>query len=334
MMMVGKGSDGTITPFTKQYQDSDTAMHTQFALAESYLELARRHRKLKENDKAAIEFDRAKQLLSNAIGQFHDPSVRAHAEYLLGNLTLEEAEATEEAELQKDRYQAALARFMTVTGSYPETLYASMAQFKIARTYEALGEPDIAAQEYVKLAYKHPESEHLATAMARLGTHFQRKATIYEKKAALLLAKTDDKDATFDGRAMRRMAKLEYIKAAQIFGRLQERFPGDDLAGKSGLRAGQIYMRANAHQQAIMALKRVLDNEAYDGPTLRAEAMYWVAKSYQVLQEQMIAYSLYKRLTYDYPESKWAAYARGELSQNALISLEEKLEIERLEQGL
>lgn len=334
MVSVGKGSDGIITPFSKQYQDTDTAMHTQFALAESYLELARRHRKLKEEDKAVLEFERAKQLLSNAIGQFHDPSVRAHAEYLLGNLTMEEAEATGDAELQKDRYQAALARFMTVTGSYPETLYASMAQFKIARTYEALGEPDIAAQEYVKLAYKHPESEHLATAMARLGTHFQRKATMYEKKAAPLLAQTDNKDAQFDGEAMRRMAMLEYIKAAQIFGRLQERFPGDDLAGKSGLRAGQIYMRANAHQQAIAALKRVLDNEAYDGPTLRAEAMYWAAKSYQVLREQMIAYSLYKRLTYDYPESKWAAYARGELSQEALILLEEKLEIERLEQGL
>ena len=149
-----------------------------------------------------------------------------------------------------------------------------------------------------------------------------------------MLAQTDNKDAQFDGEAMQRMAILEYIKAAQIFGRLQERVPGDDLAGKSGLRAGQIYMRANAHQQAIMALKRVLDNEAYDGPTLRAEAMYWAAKSYQVLREQMTAYALYKRLTYDYPESKWAAYARGELSQEALIRLEEQLEIERLEQGL
>ena len=334
MVTVGKGSDGTITPFTKKYEDAETAMHTQFALAESYLELARRHRKLGEEDKARIEFERAKQLLSGAISQFFDPSVRAHAEYLLGNLTMEEAEVTDDPELRKDRYQAALARFMKVTGSYPTTLYASMAQFKIARTYEALGEPDIAAQEFVKLAYKYPESEHLATAMARLGTHFQRKATAYEKRAAPLLAREDDKDAQHDGTALQRMAVLEYLKAAQIFGRLQERFPGDDLAAKSGLRSGQIYMRANAHQQAIAALRRVIDNEGYDGPTIRAEAMYWAAKSHQVLREQMTAYSLYKRLTYDFPESQWAAYARGELSQEALIRLEEKLEIERLEQGL
>jgi TolA-binding protein len=334
MVTVGKGSDGTITPFTKQYQDDDTAMHTQFALAESYLELAKRHRKLGEEAKALMEFDRAKQLLSNAIGQFFDPSVRAHAEYLLGNLTMEEAETTDDAELQKDRYQAALARFMKVTGSYPDTLYASMAQFKIARTYEALGEPDIAAQEYVKLAYKFPESEHLATAMARLGTHFQRKASVYEKKAAPMLAQVDDKDAQHDGTALQRMAQLEYLKAAQIFGRLQERFPGDDLAPKAGLRSGQTYMRANAHQQAILALKRVIDNEGYDGPTVRSEAMYWAAKSCQKLREQMTAYALYKRLTYDFPESKWAAYARGELSEEAMIRLEEKLEIDRLEQGL
>jgi hypothetical protein len=93
-------------------------------------------------------------------------------------------------------------------------------------------------------------------------------------------------------------------------------------------------MRAGAHQQAIMTLKRVIDNESYDGPTVRSEAIYWAAKSYQVLREQMAAYALYKRLTYDFPESKWAAFARGELSQEALIRLEEQLEIDRLEQGL
>jgi outer membrane protein assembly factor BamD (BamD/ComL family) len=47
----------------------------------------------------------------------------------------------------------------------------------------------------------------------------------------------------------------------------------------------------------------------------------------------MAAYSMYKRLTYDFPESKWAAYARGQLSQGKLQKLENELEIERLEEG-
>ena len=45
----------------------------------------------------------------------------------------------------------------------------------------------------------------------------------------------------------------------------------------------------------------------------------------------MAAYSIYKRLTYDFPESEWAAFARGQLSQEGLLDLESKLELERLE---
>jgi hypothetical protein len=41
--------------------------------------------------------------------------------------------------------------------------------------------------------------------------------------------------------------------------------------------------------------------------------------------------STFKRLTYDFPESKWAACARAQLSQESLLNLETKLELERLE---
>ena len=334
---VGKGSDGFIAPFSKQYEDAAVAMETQFAMAESYLELARRHRKTGEEEQAAREFTRAKQLLSNAVASFHDPETRAHAEYLLGGLTQEDAQATDDPELQRQRYQAALARFMTITGSYPDTEYASKAQFKIALIYEALKEPEIAAQEYVKLAYKYPESEHLATAMAQLGTHFQRKAVGYERQAAPLLAQLesnpDDKDAEHEGMALQKLSQLEYVKAAQIFERLQTRFPSHSLAGKAGLRAGQIYMRANEFEDAVKALMRVVNDESYDGPTLRSEAMYWAARSHDARNDAFAAYGLYKRITYDFPESKWAAYARAQLSTERLLNLDRDLEIKRLQEG-
>ena len=329
---IQKGSDGTIAPFSKQYGDDETAMRTQFAMAEAFLELARKHRKLGEEKQATHEFRRAKQLLESAITRFNDAETRSHAEYLLGTLTMEDAQATEAGQLRDDRFQAALARFMTVTGSYPDTAYASKAQFQTAVIYEQLREPEIAAQEYVKLAYKYPESEHLATAMARLGTHFQRKAVAYEKKAAPLL-KQEGKDALYEGEVLSRLAKAEYIKAAQIFERLQERFPSDDLAGKAGLRAGQIYMRAEDYGAAVKALQRVIDTEAYDGVTLRSEAMYWAGMSHQELSQPLLAYALFKRITYDFPESKWAAYARSQLSTEKMLILDRNLEIERLEGG-
>lgn len=330
---VAKGSDGTIAPFSKQYDDAQTAMQTQFAMAESFLELARRHRKLGNEDVAQRSFQRARQLLANTVAQFNDPETRSHAEYLLGNLTMEDAEATEDKQLQADRYQAALARYMKVTGTYEDTPYAAKSQFKIALIYERLGEPDIAAQEYVKLAYKYPDSEHLATSMARLGTHFQRKAVAYERQAKPLLADEENKDDFFQGTALSKLSKLEYIKAAQIFERLQERFPSHELAGTAGLRAGQIYMRAEDLPAAIKALESVFNNQSYDGPSLRCEAMYWAGRCHTMTRQNLQAYSLFKRITYDFPESEWAAYARSQLSSEQMLRLDKQLEIERLEAG-
>lgn len=334
MVTISKGADGTIEPFSKKYEDPEIAMRTQFSLAEAYLEMAKRHRKLNESEAAALEYESAKQLLSKAMVQFTDPETRAHAEYLLGNLTMEEADETEDAELKETRYRAALSRFLNVTGSYPSTLHASKAQYKIATVYEALKEPEIAAQEYVKLAYKYPDSEFLAVSMARLGSHFLKKATAYEEQAKPLLAKgEEDKDARFDGEALQKMAVAEYLKTANIFGRLQQRFPGNEFAGDAGLRAGQAFMRAAKNQEAVEAFQRVIAEDGYDGPKIRAQAMYWTGMCYQALRQEMAAYSTFKRLTYDFPESEWAAYARGQLSQERLLNLEDKLELERLEEG-
>jgi outer membrane protein assembly factor BamD (BamD/ComL family) len=130
---------------------------------------------------------------------------------------------------------------------------------------------------------------------------------------------------------MKKMAVAEYLKTASIFGRLQQRFPTDPLAGQAGLRAGQSFMRANKHQEAIDAFKRVIAEPSYDGVTIRAQAMYWSGMSYQALRQPMAAYSNFKRLTYDFPESEWAAFARGQLSQEGMLDLEDKLELERLE---
>ena len=77
----------------------------------------------------------------------------------------------------------------------------------------------------------------------------------------------------------------------------------------------------------------VIAEEAYDGPKVRAQAMYWAGMCYQNLRQEMAAYSTFKRLTYDFPESEWAAYARAQLSSDRLLNLETQLELERLEAG-
>ncbi|MBT3295969.1 MAG: tetratricopeptide repeat protein [Verrucomicrobia bacterium] len=335
MVRICKGADGGIAPFSKTYSDPDIGMDTQFLLAESYLEMAARHRKLGETERAAEEYARAKDMLEKAMEMFRDPETRAHAEFLLATLTQEEADTTEDGELKLERYRAALSRYMRVTRGYTESIYASQAQYKIATVYEKMDEPEIAAQEYVKLAYKYPDSEFLALSMVRLGGHFKRKAGEYEARGKALLAKSDDKEAQVEAEAMRKMAMKEYVKSAGIYGRMQERFPDHELAGKSGLQAGKVFMRAGDMHEAVAAFKRVIDNESYDGPTIRAQAMYWAGKAMEAIvaaterpspDDAMAAYSYYKRLTYDFPESKWAAYARGQLEQEQFLSIEDALE--------
>jgi tetratricopeptide (TPR) repeat protein len=328
---ISKGADGRVAPFSKTYDDPGMAMRTQFALAESSLEVARNYRSVGKAELAEREFESARQLLASVVDQFREPETRAHAEYLLGTLALEDADVVADADSKGARYRAALSRFMNVTASYPDTLHASKAQFKIATVYEKLQEPDIAAQEYVKLAYKYPESEFLATAMARLGSHFQKGASKYEEQAKPLLAQTNNAAAMTEGTALQKMAVREYEKAAQIFGRLIERFPSHELAGTAGLRSGQAYIRAGANRQAVKMLLMVIDNTSYNGPEIRAQAMYWAGMSYESLKEPMAAFSIYKRVTFDFPESKWASYARAQLSQDALQNLEADIEIKRLE---
>ena len=331
LVTISKGANGKIEPFSKRYDDPEVAVRTQFSLAEAYLEMAKRHRKLGETELARQEFASAKQLLNSSLDQFHAPETRSHAEYLLGNLTLEEALAATTPETKDTRFRAALARFMNVTGTYPDTLHASKAQFKVATIYEALKEPDIAAQEYVKLAYKHPDSEYLATSMARLGSHFLKKAASYESKAKPLLASGEagDKDAAFEGAAMEKMAHKEYYKTAKIFERLLERFPDHTLAGQAGLRSGQAYMRSGKTKEALNAFLAVTNEESFD-KEVRSASMYWAGMCYQNLRNVMSAYSIYKRLTYDFPETDWAKYARGQLSQPGMLNLEMELEEERL----
>ena len=43
----------------------------------------------------------------------------------------------------------------------------------------------------------------------------------------------------------------QFLNAAMVFTKLQERFPDDPLAGLAGLRAAQNFMRAHQYEKAI-----------------------------------------------------------------------------------
>jgi len=333
---INMGADGSIEPFSKRFTGDKMAVKTTFTLAECFFELAKKHRKMgpKQESLARREMEHARKLLIEAISTHREDDLRAHAEYLLGNLAQEYADLAKNDAAKLPMYQDALARFSKIPVDYPDTEFAPKAQFKMALVYEKMGELEIALEEYVKLAYKYPECEYIPEAMSRLGGYFQSQGQAYKDQADPLREKEDDESRS----EVLRLDKLSYpqfIKAATIFAKLQDRFPSHKLAGLAGLRAGQNYMRARQYDKALEAFDIVIKDESYDGVEIRSQAMYWSGLCHEsqaalqgtgriarwrrrdIMRE---AYEFYSLITFDFPESKWAKYARGRLADPAFAA--------------
>lgn len=336
---VNKGADGLIEPFSKRFTGDEMAVKTGFTLAECWFELAKKHRTMDQESLARREMEHAQKLLAEAIATHRDDEMRAHAEYLLGNLSQEYADLAKNDEAKLPMYQEALARFSKIPVDYPDTEFAPKAQFKTALLYEKMGETEIAVEEYVKLAYKYPKCEYIPEVMSRLGGYFQSKGQAFKEKADPLREKTDMASKA-EVLRLDELSYPEFLRAALIFGKLQERFPDHELAGLAGLRSAQNYMRMHQYEKAIAGFKIVVDNETYDGLEIRAQALYWSGLSHErwvgIMAEGnykargsslQAAYQTYRRVTFDFPESKWAKMARGRLADAAfarIIELEEK----------
>ncbi len=164
---VNKGADGSIEPFSKRFTGDEMAVKTSFTLAECFFELAKKHREMDQESLARREIGQARKLLAEAVATHRDDDLRAHAEYLLGNLSQEYADLSKNEEAKLPMYQDALARFSKIPSDYPDSEFAPKAQFKTALVYEKMGETENSVEEYVKLAYKYPDNELISTVMSR-----------------------------------------------------------------------------------------------------------------------------------------------------------------------
>jgi outer membrane protein assembly factor BamD (BamD/ComL family) len=311
-----KGADGNVLPFTKRFKDPEVAVQTQFTIAEAFFELAKKHRELKQDDLARREIAQGKKLLEEAIRDYPETEERAHADYLLANLAMEYAGEIEDAELKKQRYMEAITRFSDLVSSYPASPYAPKSQFKKALAFEKLGQLDQACEEYVKLSYRYPENELVAETIARLGQYFMAKGKEWQDKA------NAETDIVKKERA--RMQMIDMFKtSAQVFGRLSVRFPDHQLAAKTIVLSAQCWIRAEDLDKAIAVFGTVIDGKK-GGGDLIAQSMYWSGDCYMKKNDFVNAYRMMKKLTWDYPETTWAKYARGRLSEKELAAVEEK----------
>lgn len=313
---VFKGDDGRVIPFTKTFSDPEMAVRTQFISAEAYFEMAKRHREMGEEVLAQRGIAQGKRILEEAIRDFPEAGMDAHADYLLANLSLELGDMAKDPDQQQRHYLEAIARFTDLTSRYPTSQFAPMAQYKKALTYEKMGDIDTASEEYVKLSYLYPENELVAETIARLGQYFLAKGREMQEAADKMSDTVAREKALHD-------ARQTYRVAAEVFGRLSERFPTHHLAARTLVLSGQCYIRAEDFPLAVRVLNRAVEDQGAP-PSVRAEAMYWSADASVKEGDNVSAYRMFRRLTWDYPESNWARFARGRLTEGPMVAISKK----------
>ena len=111
---IAKGADADLVVFSKQFNDPEMAVKTQFLTAEALFEMAKEHRKLGEKKKADEEIARGKAILEEAIRDYPKTSLADQGDYLLANLAQE-----------LGNLQEAIGRYVHVISAYPDSEYAA-----------------------------------------------------------------------------------------------------------------------------------------------------------------------------------------------------------------
>jgi TolA-binding protein len=287
-------------------------VQTQFTVAEAWFELAKRHRELGQESLARREIAQGKKLLEEAIRDYPDTEARAQADYLLANLAFEFSKEAANEEIARQHALDAVARFGDIVSNHPDSEYAPKSQFKKALVLETLGEIDQACEEYVKLSYRYPDNELVAETIARLGQYFLAKGKRLDEESGQQRDPVEKEKVAIQGREM-------FTTAGEVFGRLSERFPQHALANKTRMLSGQCFLRARDLKRSLAVFEGIARDPQSD-KDLAAEALYWAGDINLQLNDPQDAYRAFKKLTWDYPESKWAKFARGRLTEDVLVN--------------
>ena len=187
--------------------------------------------------------------------------------------------------------QEAVSRYARVISTYPDSEYASASQFKKALCYEKMENFDAACEEYVKLTYVYPDSSFVVDATLRLGTYY------YKKEA--------------------------YQVAAKIFYNFKQKNPTHKMAPQALFLAAQCALKQKTYPQAAKLFSALVDEYRTRRPCGPRPCIGWATPISRRATTKN-AYRSFKRLTWDYPDSDWAKYARGRLAEDAFANMKEE----------
>ena len=308
-----------MSAYSKRFRDADQAVLVQFRLAECLFEMAKDYRRLKDSAKSAEAIADGRRILEAALRDYPNTTHAAEGEFLLANLSEQLAEEARQSRLQREKdgedlskekdeaeplYRDAVARFSAILSAWPEGEYAARSQYHKALCLERLGDFSRASEEYVKMTYVFPESPLVGDASVRLASYYYKN-------------------------------ERRYDVAGKIYSSFRTRFPAHPQAPNALFMAGQCLVKqAEALAESKERGRDALVEEAYRGAVecfvslvenykdlpnkeLLAQGLYWAGDASFRLKDYANAYIYLKRTTFEYPESKWARYARGMLLQES-----------------
>ena len=185
-----------------------------------------------------------------------------------------------------DDYQAAVQALQEVIDRWPKSEFKAKALYKLGTCRMKAGEMDKAVEAFVNLAYFHSDSPLVADAMLTLAQHF---SSLKRYKAAIGIGEA-------------------FIK----------KFPNHEKTGNMYLRTAGWLIVEKRYEQAIELLEQA-EKELPDSPNMPA-FLYWHADCiFKIRGVNSVDYKrgiiLLQRVTYDYPDSKWAKYAAARLAE-------------------
>lgn len=188
------------------------------------------------------------------------------------------------------KYDEAIGYYKRIVQNHSDSSLAPDAQYKLGQCHEEKGDIDAASAEYVTLAYTWPDNPLVANVVVRIAEYF------YNKK--------------------------DYPAAAAVSMKFVERFPQHEWAERMLFRAAQCWFKADEFAEAGKDFDLLVEN--YPHGKFRADAMFWAGESYHSAHQNDLAFRRYKRVTWDYPESDAAKFARGKLVLPDMVNMADK----------
>ena len=270
-----EGTDGTVEVFARQLKRGTLQRDVLFNTGLAKYELGKSSIEIGAVERGRQHLLESRDTFRAVLEQYPDDPICANATYYLGNI-----------EFLLGDYQAAVESLQRVIDRWPKSEFEAKALYKLGTCHMKADELDKAIESFVNLAYHHSDSPLVAEAMLSMAQHFSN--------------------------------KKQYSEAISIARAFISKFPDHEKTGNVYLRTAGWLMVEERLSDAITLLEEAEKLRPDDEENMPAY-LYWHADAMLKSPgggdlDRKRAVILLQRVTYDYPESRWASYARARLA--------------------